>query len=421
VLKHSAFFFSFVAVTTILNILFRKYVSSSLEIDDFGVFTAILALYGMMIAPVSVFPMYLARNMAILQEKRGIADALSFRKKFLRIYILLIVVIAALLVLFSPLWKDGYHLYSVFPVLLAIGLFFLQTLSGINGASLQSFQDFGTVGKLQLICTSVKLLSVIVFFEIVVSSFNLEYYISKYNFVIFSAIIGAFVAVAAGFFILSRKSASYRDSLFDYKIDYRSLFHDLWPMAVLLLLFGVLNGIDEFFARHYLDKNSNGLYGSIVTLGKTSIYIIASVIYVVFPKLSSNIDDPLVTRRIMLKALVLSLASFAAVMMAVLLFSDFILELLTHKKYLAAAPYLKLFFIAYMPYSLIFMLINFFIIHKNLFYIIGLTVIVALEVMLYSIFHGSINEIIYVMGLMGYVNLLFSSGIWYMKHARLKR
>lgn len=120
----------------------------------------------------------------------------------------------------------------------------------------------------------------------------------------------------------------------------------------------------------------------------------------------------------MIKGMVLAIAGFLAVFGIVLLFPEMLIRMLTHAKYLEGAAYLGDFFIAYLPYSLIFVFVNFFLIHRNKLLLIGMVVITALQIILLHAQHGSISRILLVMGIVGYATLAFVLSVWWYYYGR---
>jgi len=418
VLKHSASFLIFVGFNLFVNIFFRKYISGVLTIDDFGVYTAILALLSMLVIPLGVVPVYISKTMAGYIEKKDIPRAFVFQKKMAKGMMFILFGLAAVLMVFSPFFRDNYHLNSIFPVFLAVVMCVLFIITSTYTSSLQSLQSFVRIGSINLTSNVVKIISVILLFGLILPATNLLYYVSAYNFVILAVIVSQLSLLGMGYFLFKQQGRSLEKPLPSVKLNIKSIVKELWPMAVLLFMFGILKNIDEYFARQFLDKMNNGIYASIITVGKSSIFLVAAIIYVIFPKLSSTLEDRVASRRIMFKGLFLSLVAFSSIMFFVVLFPEQIIQILTHKKYLTGAVHLKWFFIAFMPYSLIYVFVNFFTIHKNLRFLFGLIILTVGEIVFFQIFHASISQIINVLGGFGYAILIYCVLFWYIYYVR---
>jgi O-antigen/teichoic acid export membrane protein len=163
-------------------------------------------------------------------------------------------------------------------------------------------------------------------------------------------------------------------------------------------------------ARRFLTEFDNGLYGALSTVAKSSIFLVHTINFVTFPKFALHRDSMQASRRIMYKSLVLGSATTCALFVLILVFPESIIEILTHSKYLDAVPYLKYFFLAFMPYPFIFIFINYFIVHRDWRFTFTLTASLFLLFLAYESFHSSINEILLVLGGAGYT-LFIASGI----------
>ena len=420
ILKHSTVYFSFFAVITIMNILIRKYLSTRLSIDDYGVFTSLLAFFTMIIAPFSFMPLYLSKKMSHFNEKKDTKSSYMFFKYNLKYIAVILAMVAGLIIFLSPLIMERYHLSNITPILIIAFLFFATLISGSFMAGLQSFQVFWRIGSVNVSMVVIKGISSI----ILIGALGLTY-----NGAILSLLAGALVGMLISFILLNRimrekikPSNSHEEMEMSFQEVFSGdFFKEISSVFMLLLFLGIIKSIDEYFARHFLTSHDNGLYGALSYIGKSSIFLVSTVVYVIFPKLASKIAEPKVTRRIMLKGLFLTLITSLGVLSAIIVVPGLIIRVMQNTKYMQILPMLKWLFIAYIPYSMIMIFINFFIIHRNRIFIIGLMILTGIQLLMFQLYHGSINQIVLVLGIMGYIILAFCFIVWYFVQKKMMR
>ncbi|MCK4797090.1 MAG: hypothetical protein KAT05_06895 [Spirochaetes bacterium] len=413
VLKHTSTFIIFIGFITLLNMLFRKYISGQLSKEAYGAFTSLLSFYAIIASPIAVIPMYISKNMSLFLKNGQNNEAFTFHKLIIKKMFFIILIFIAVLICLAPIIKVKYHLHSVFPIFLAISILFFSFISVSYTSALQSMQRFATLGSINVASSAIKLGLTVLFFSLIIPATGITTKISTYNFAIFSMLVGVILSSFIVYITFNKNKINQNVVPVKMNIKLRELGKSLIPIALLIFSFELVKNIDEYFARHFLTRHDNGLYGAITTIGKSAIILSATIIYVIFPKLSAKVEDIVATKRIMLKGIILAAGSFSAILFAITFFPELIIQVLTNKKYLIVAPYLKWFFIAFMPFALVQIFVNFFIIHTNIKFIIGLIFLVIPGIVAFQLIPHSIINIIIVLGITGYTLLTYSAFFWY--------
>lgn len=436
VLKHSALYLVFFAGVTVLNILLRKFYAVSLSIPAFGIFTAILALYNMLFTPIQVFPMVLTRKLSWLFKQKQESAAFSYHLNFTRFFSRLYVAYSLLLLLFLPLFQIHYHLDNILPLVFLVYMILLFALGSLMMPVFQARQEFVRVGWINLLSAFAKITfstGVLVLAwrlgfdriellskQILPSSPLLEFYDPGF-FSVFS--LGAFifsglVTLGVSSVLVFRLYRPHRERMQREGLQLKQLWHDTWPIFSIFVVFGIFRNIDEYFARHFLSGQENGIYGSLVSVGKSSLFLVSTIIFVLFPKLSSKMDDIQSSTRILIKGLLLAAAGGVCGIILISFFPAQVITLLTSSKYVMAAGQLKWFFLSYLPYAILLIIAQFFIVHRDKGFSIILLFCTIAGVVLFQFFHRNSAEIISVMAATGYTALTGSIGYFLIRYRR---
>lgn len=407
VLKHSIIYFSFVAAITLLNILFRKYIAVDFSLEDFGTYTPLLALFTLLATPFNSLNMFLGKKMAYFKENDLVHHSFSFHRSYLRIYLPLLLVYTVVVSLVIPWFQGYFKLNSFLPLAVVIAIFVTTALGHTYAAAHQAFQSFAKVGTINLLAIVMKFAGLLLLLEV----FKLQQQ-DKHITALLSFLIPNTFILVFGMVFLRHSRRKYQYVPDRVPINIREMWRDVYPIIILMVLYGFMRSMDEFFVKHFFSKRNAGLYASLVTIGKSSVFLLTAVVYVLYPKISSKVDSLEATRRIMYKGLVMAVGGCMVILAVLVVFPDLAVRVLTDAKYLETANILKWFFVAYAPYSLLFLFINFFVVYRSVIYSIGLFLLTGIAVFLYRIHNATFYDIIQIMGIMGYLMLAYTIVYW---------
>jgi O-antigen/teichoic acid export membrane protein len=437
ILRHGAIHFFFFGTVTIVNIAARKYVSGTLTIEDYGVFTALLAFYSILAQPFNVMQMIITKNMSYRLGRGETADALGYFRWIFKLFVFISFCAMLCILIFSPFLQEQYQLPTLFSVLVVVGMFFVASITYCYAGALQAFQKFGVFGFINTLAACVKILFCYVLLHLffgdifpapVAVSQSLVHitrisagFINRFDTPMLAILLSmcAFAVLSAIAFKRITRGVTVSPPC-ETQGHVRALVREFFPIFILFFAFSLFRNIDEYMARRFLSEFDNGLYGALATVAKSSIFLMSSIAFVTFPKFAAHADDLLASRRILYKSLLLGAISISALFVLILLFPELLMRGLTHSKYLSAAPYLKYFFLAFVPYPVVFIFVNYFIVHRDWRYILMLLGFTLLVVPAYELYSGTISEILHVLGISGYIILTFSLVYW-LRKTRIQR
>jgi len=433
ILRHGAIYFFFFGATTIINIAFRKYSAVNLSIEDYGIFTALLAFFSIITQPFGALQMIITKQMSWQLGQNKPDLAIGYFRWILRIFVILAICGSILILILSPFLREQYQLPTWFSIFIVILMFFLSSIANCYTGALQAFQHFAIIGTINILSACAKLGACYILLHLLfgdifpapvaVSQSLLPLIrisvgvINRFDIPLLAVLFSIVFLVFANIFFFRRDTAARAAAnavlpQTDRTQLFASLMRDFLPIFILYVSFSLFRNIDEYMARRFLSEFDNGLYGALATVAKSSIFLVNAITFVTFPKFASHRDNVIATRRIMAKALILGALAVLSFFALVLLFPELLLQVLTHTKYLSAVASLKYFFFAFMPYPMILIFINYFIVHHDWRYTISLAVSIAAAIAAYELFHATMHEILLVLGITGYTILAFSFIHW---------
>ncbi|MDR2733630.1 MAG: hypothetical protein LBC99_03165 [Spirochaetota bacterium] len=430
ILRHGAIYFFFFGATTVVNIAFRKYSAVNLSIEDYGVFTALLAFFSILTQPFGALQMIITKQMSWQLGRNKPALAIGYFRWIFRIFVLLAVCGSVLILIFSPFLREQYQLPAWFSIFVVVLMFFLSSIGNCFAGALQAFQHFAVIGIINTLAVCAKLgacyILLHLFFgdifpaPVAVNQSLLPLirisagFINRFDIPLLAVLFSIIFLVFANILFFRRDALAAGSAADAIPMEGRlaSLLRDFLPIFILYLSFSLFRNIDEYMARRFLSEFDNGLYGALATVAKSSVFLVNAITFVTFPKFASHKDSVIAARRIMVKALILGALATLSFFALILLFPEFLLQALTHTKYMSAVSSLKYFFFAFMPYPMILIFINYFIVHHDWRYTISLAASIVCTIAAYELFHASVHEILFVLGVAGYTILAFSCIHW---------
>lgn len=179
----------------------------------------------------------------------------------------------------------------------------------------------------------------------------------------------------------------------------------------------MLNNVDIMLVKHFFEANTAGVYSGVVTLGKILLFGAGTVAVVMFPLISESYSkgENYFSK---LKPL-LYLQFFAAALgVAVFwLFPQFITLVMFGEKFLPSVPYVPSFAVFMGLYIMVNFLVMFFLAVEKYAVAAIQVPVVAAQVILISIFHDSLYEIISI-NIVVAAFLLLILMIYYARNAR---
>lgn len=214
---------------------------------------------------------------------------------------------------------------------------------------------------------------------------------------------GAFLAVGIGILIALFVSYIYIKNFIKIKFDVKANFEKknellkfALPAFVTTLALTSMYTTDIILVRHFFHGVESGFYSALAVLGKVIFFAASPVILVVFPLASEYYAKGGNYQKYLIQGLIVTIIICLGITGIYYLFPDLIIELLFSPKYFVIAPLLGMFGLFIAVYTVCALFANFYLsIHKTSSSIIVL-IAAILQIILISIFHATLQQVILV-------------------------
>jgi len=386
-IKHANIMMVATVVMGIFNFLYQILMNRGLGAEDFADFYALLGLFVILSVPGMTIQTVVTKRISQLRAKDDYAGMARVFSGSLKRIFALGVLSFSLFVLVSGYLRDFLDIGSRLPVIIT-GVALLSSLFvPVGYGALQGLQKFTSLG-INLILSTLGRVGSGVF--LVFLGFRVSGAIGSS--IIFSIL--AFGAAMVSLRFLFRKSSA------GGKIDFLQMYKYSFPVFLAIFLLSLLSFVDILLVKHFF-KEGAAVYSTASVLSRAIIYFSLAISMVMFPKVSemeAKGENPswLLGKSLLyytILCLVASLIFFS--------FPEFIIRIF-RREYLDTAPQLlKGFGFALTPIGLIGILVYYNLaVHrmKFLYVLLGGT---ALHIVLLSIFHATLLQVVLVLGLSG--------------------
>lgn len=389
------------SIAHLANFIFHLYLSRHLGPVDYGIFLSLLSIFLIASVPVSAIQTITSRAMAAFKaQEREDRIEILFNFLFKRLGLAAAGVTIGLMAL-SPYLKNFLHLSSPSPlIILAASIFFVLIWSLFLGV-LQGLERFAGLG-LNISLSAILRLSAgmgLVSWGLGVNGAIMASGIS--------ALAGIFLACLSG--TKGRLSRSQSTALEAVRDSLRPLF----PMLLTFFCFTVMLNIDVFLVRHFFQPEVAGYYAAASLIGKIIFYVSSPIALVMFPRATSLYYQGKPSLAILKKSVGLAGLISGFLVSLYFLFPGFFIRMIPGREYLAAASLVGLYGLAMAIFSLVNLFLFYHLSADRLNFLLPLLVMTGLEIILISLFHQSLEQILFILLGAGASLLLWNIAVAY--------
>jgi len=360
-----------------LNYIFNIVVARILDKEQFGAFSSLFSLLSILIIIGGGISLVIIKFSALLYAKKDYTSLAYFiRTTF---YYLGLISISLMIIFgfISPFVYNFLKLDSFGPLIILALSIGLALTGAIGGSILKGIQHFGQSSASSLLGALTKILALMLF---------------TLPFWPMSSVTGAMLSVPASAVIMISLDLFFlKDILAQYNPQKPKLPHFKWkdvllysiPATLAVLGITMINSIDVILARNYLSPEASGDYAALATLGKIIFFATSAIPMAMFPIVSARhaVNEP--HRKMLFASFgIVGLMSLGAFIFYQF-FPELIINLLIGEKFLNIAPFLGKFALIMGMYSLINVLVNYYLsIQKYTLSILPIIASLALIIML---------------------------------------
>ena len=363
--------------------LFNFYMARNLSYSDYGILASLISLFTLAVIPSQSLTSTIVRFASDFFAKEEYGLASIFYKKMLIFWFISGIIFFLIIALFSPQISTFLKIKTnLFVIIMAVSVG-LTYMGIVNISFLQSLLKFKYMAFLYSVSSVIKIFLGVL---LVVLGFSV-------GGALWAVASMALVGYILGFYPL--KFLFRQKILKDVSINWKEILHYAMPTMIIVLSVTSLVTSDIILVKHYFSPTEAGLYGGISLIGKVIFYFTAPIPAVMFPLIVKRHTKKEDFRGLFHLSVVLVLIPSIAITAFYFIFPQFSINLfLGGKDYLKIVPFLGLFGILISIFSVLNVVVNFFLSVKKTVIVLPSLIAPVLQVLLISMFHSNFYQII---------------------------
>ena len=382
----------------ILGYLFQIIMGRMLSVEEYGIFSSIMAIYAIMGTPFQTIFMVVSRKVSALKAQKNIN---SISKLFfeLNYKILRVSLILFLFFLVFPNFNKILLIDNITNFYLLLLALVASTFFSVNKGYLQGLQYFKWLSASGVLSTFFKTIIaiILVYFGFGVSGALGGVFLST-----IIVLVCTFIALRP---YLIKKNIS--------SLNNKQILFNSSALAVLFanIAFALMTQMDMVLVKYYFSEQDTGLYAASSILGKAVMYLPSGIAMALFPMVAENHSAGKSSANLIIQSvgITILLSSIGAIFYYN--FADYLIVLLYGSEYKDASVILKYFGFAMIPMSLI-MVAEYFLIAMGRVLFGYLFIIVApIQLIAIYYFHDTLLDIVMILFISGAFLTLFGYGL----------
>lgn len=384
-----------------LGYAYQIVIAKILSPSDFGLLSAILALWGVATVPLAAYSMLLTRNIAAFYARSNITAVTFVYWKGWQHLGIASIIFCVTFVFTAPFLQAYLKAPSLLPVIF-FGLLMVVTIfTPVNASLLQGVHNFRWLALNGLIGQSGKLILGVIFIYL--------------GWSVAGALGGMILTVLITFILninVIRKYLTKLDS--SVSITWSDSVGTILPVFIANLTFAIMSQFDMILVKAYFTAEEAGSYAVASVFGKTVMYLPGALVLALFPMVAKNEALERSSLALLLQGLLVTVILSLIGGAFFYLLGDELITWLYADKYTVAGTLLQFYSFAMVPMAIV-MVVEYFLIAKRRVLFAYLMLLAApLEIILIHNFHSSLMQVIWIMGFCGWGLVLvgFSMLLW---------
>ncbi|MBU4299214.1 oligosaccharide flippase family protein [Patescibacteria group bacterium] len=381
-LTNSLIFFIGSFLVGIGGYLYQFLMARMLTVETYGELQAILAIFVIIGIPIGVITTVLTKWTADFKAKNWLNKIYTLFLLFTKKSLIAAIIFFIIFVILSGFIARFLNLTSILPlVFLGIGLLFSFS-SSINNGILQGLQKFKELSIISIISTFLKILFAVLLV-------NLGFAINgAVGAIVLSGLIGYLISFYPLKFLFQQQKE---------KLQIKEIFQYSFPVFFILLFISLLYNTDIILVKHFFSAQTAGEYGALAMLGHIIFFITGPIVGVMFPMAVAAHSNHTDSTKVFKKTIFLVGLIGGTILLSYFFVPDFIIKILIGSKFLSISKYLGWFGLSMFLFSLVNLFSSYFLSTDKIkcAYLMGIGVL--LQIILISIFHANLWQIIWIM------------------------
>jgi O-antigen/teichoic acid export membrane protein len=376
--------FAGTSLLNFINLIFQLLIAHKLTPTEFAAFNSLISIYMLVSAPLGTLQISIAKYASAFNASKEAAKVRHlisglFKGCSILAALTLLIFWAGSVYIMGLLKIESSSLGYIFALLLASAW-----LSPVFLGSLQGLELFWWLSASN---TASGILKLGLAFVFIVLGFNIAGAMG-------ALLVSSVAAIAIAYFPIKKYFTSPADK---DKAPYREIIYYMFPVAVSYFCFTALTTLDMVMVRYYFSAEDSGVYALAQMVGKIFLFLPGAVSIVMFPRTSGlsaqNLDTLSTLKKSLIYVFCLSISACAVYN----IIPGFTLTVLTGKAYPESIQLGRLFSICMSFYTLLFILVSYFLSIKDLRFLKYLVIFTLLQVGGIALFHPSLFSVLVIM------------------------
>lgn len=374
----------------ILGYVFQLLMGRMLSTQEYGLFSATMALFAVLATPLSTLVMVVSRKVSEYRAKLDYGSITHFYYSINLRSAIVGVMLAGVCYFLAPHVQFYLKAPNLIPVYLLGALLFLSFLPVINNAFLQGLQSFTWLSASSFLVFLFKIIFAVVLVWL--------------GYGVAGAIAGTLLATLLVWLItygvLRGPLAEGRGKLFQTA---HLSFKSALPVFFANTAFTAMTQLDMVLVNNYFSAHEAGLYAAASILGKAILYLPSGIAIALFPMVAENHARDEGSSHLLLQSLRLVLILCGAGSIFYFFYGEWFVQLLYGERYRGAGELLQYFGFALMPMALV-TVAEYFMIAKGRIMFAYLFMIAApLQILAVYLHHESLLIVVGIMAASGFL------------------
>src|SRR3990167_2233018 len=378
----SLYLFLGAVVSSFLAFLLNLFLARNLVPSDYGIFASLISLIILITIPALSINTIIVRFATDYFSKGEMGKGAKLYKETLKILSFFSLLIFGIFVLLSFPIMSFLHIDNIWYVILAGLIIALSYITVINTAFLQSLLKFNFLSFVNVASALIRLLSGVFLIILGFRVFGGLFAIISMSIVSF---VLAFIPLR---FVLREKGGT--TSIFG-----KEKFSYAIPTTVAIFFLTSFTSMDVILVKHFFNSSDAGLYGGLSLIGKVIYYFTGPITMVMFPLLIKRHTRGENFNNLFYLTIILVSLSSISISIFYFIFPAFVINLFSGgREYVGAISYLGLFGLFITLFSILNVLVSFFLSLKKTFISFFVVSAALLQIFLIFIIHDSIVHVI---------------------------
>ncbi|KKM05759.1 hypothetical protein LCGC14_1750850 [marine sediment metagenome] len=338
--KQGIFILAASTVANASNFFFQFIIGRMLGPAEYSVLTALLSLFMILSVPTQTIQTVVAKYAATFKAKKNNAKISYLLFRSLKKLSLVGILSFVLFTFASGLIASFLKIPSVAPVIALGSIVAIALVTPMGRGVLQGLQEFNYLGVSYIIDALLRLAIGIL---LVWLGFKATGALAASFFATFIALGFVFIPLK---FLFGQKGKP-------VNFDSSEIYNYFWPVLITLLCFTTLTNVDIILVKHFFSPEQAGLYSAASLMGKIVLFFPAAFSMVMFSKTSELHAQNADSKHILKKSLLFVGSMCAAITISYFAFPSFLISIVYGPQFIPGAHLLGLFGIAMCFFSLL--------------------------------------------------------------------